>query len=147
MTDATTGMGAGKVTDHDLAKSAPPVAPTGGSERRGSEARAAAPVKGGRAGGRLFPHEESDKFELKLQHAVSGFVDAPRGAVEEADRVLEELAARFTEAVTQRRRTLRGAWQANDPAEGKAGASSTDTEQLRLALRDYRELAERLLRI
>ncbi|MGF0171955.1 hypothetical protein ACWCQZ_05695 [Streptomyces sp. NPDC002285] len=142
MTDATTGMGAGKVTDHDLAKSAPPVAPTGGSE-----ARAAAPAKGGRAGARLFPHDESDKFELKLQHAVSGFVDGPRGAVEEADRVLEELAARFSEAVTQRRRTLRGAWQANDPAEGKAGASSTDTEQLRLALRDYRELAERLLRI
>ncbi|WP_369270748.1 hypothetical protein AB5J55_12525 [Streptomyces sp. R11] len=151
MTDATTGLGAGKVTEHDLAKSAPPVAPTGGRERpggeaRGGEARAAAPAKGGREVARLFPHDESDKFELKLQHAVSGFVDGPRGAVEEADRVLEELAARFTEAVTQRRRTLRGAWQATDPAESKGGASSTDTEQLRLALRDYRELAERLLR-
>ncbi|MFF5482873.1 hypothetical protein ACFY5C_36970 [Streptomyces sp. NPDC012935] len=147
MTDATTGMGAGKVTDHDLAKSAPPVAPTGGSERRGSEARAAAPAKSGREVARLFPHDESDKFELKLQHAVSGFVDGPRGAVEEADRVLEELAARFTEAVTQRRRTLRGAWQTTGPAAEGKGASSTDTEQLRLALRDYRELAERLLRI
>ncbi|WP_328428073.1 hypothetical protein [Streptomyces sp. NBC_00443] len=147
MTDATTGMGAGKVTDHDLAKGTPPVAPTGGRERPGTEARAVAPAKGGREVARLFPHDESDKFELKLQHAVSGFVDGPRGAVEEADRVLEELAARFTAAVTERRRTLRGAWQAAGQGEGERGASSTDTEQLRLALRDYRELAERLLRI
>jgi hypothetical protein len=44
----------------------------------------------------LLPHDESDKFELRLQH------DGPRAAV---------------------------------------------TEQLRLALRDYRELAERLLRL
>ncbi|MFE7272204.1 hypothetical protein [Streptomyces sp. NPDC057623] len=87
----------------------------------------------------LFPHEEADKFGLQLQHAVSGFVDGPRAAVEEADRVLEELAARFSEAVTRRRRTLRGAWQSAD--------EQADTEQLRLALRDYRELAERLLRL
>ncbi|MFI5688257.1 hypothetical protein [Streptomyces sp. NPDC051636] len=92
----------------------------------------------------LVPHEESDKLGLRLQQAVSGFVDGPRDAVEEADRVVEEIAARFTEAVTQRRRTLRMSWQAGD--EGKR-ESATDTEQLRLALRDYRELAERLLRL
>ena len=67
--------------------------------------------------------------------------------MEEADRVLEELAARLTAAVTERRRTLRGTWQAAGQGEGERGSSSTDTEQLRLALRDYRELAERLLRI
>ncbi|WP_078916783.1 hypothetical protein [Streptomyces viridochromogenes] len=87
----------------------------------------------------VFPRDESDKFGLQLQHAVSGFVDGPRAAVEEADQVLEELTARFTEAVTQRRRTLRGTWQSAD--------EQADTEQLRLALRDYRELAERLLRL
>ncbi|MEU5592474.1 hypothetical protein [Streptomyces sp. NPDC020298] len=91
----------------------------------------------------LVPHEETDKLGLRLQQAVSGFVDEPRGAVEEADRVMEEIAARFTEAVTQRRRTLRGSWQSTD---GKHG-STADTEQLRLALRDYRELAERLLHL
>ena len=89
--------------------------------------------------GSLLAHDESDKFSLRLQHAVTGFVDEPRSAVEEADHVLEEVAARFTEAVTKRRATLHGSW------ESKGTDGSDDTEQLRLALRDYRELTERLL--
>jgi hypothetical protein len=56
--------------------------------------------------------------------------------VEEADHVLEELAARFTDAVARRRGTLRTSWQ-----------ETADTEQLRLTLRDYREVTERLLRL
>ncbi|MFJ3894423.1 hypothetical protein [Streptomyces sp. NPDC090083] len=89
--------------------------------------------------GTLLPHDESDKFSLRLQHAVTGFVDEPRSAVEEADHVLEEVAARFTEAVTKRRAALHGSW------ESKGADGADDTEQLRLALRDYRELTERLL--
>lgn len=97
---------------------------------------------------RLLSHDEADKLALRLHHAVSGFVDGPKGAVEEADHVLEEIASRFTEAVTRRRRTLRGAWQSTEGGEGKpTTTTTTDTEQLRLALRDYRELAERLLRV
>ncbi|MER6343830.1 hypothetical protein ACWC10_00755 [Streptomyces sp. NPDC001595] len=89
----------------------------------------------------LLAHSEADKLSARLQHAVSGFVDGPRAAVEEADQVLEEIANRFTDAVTQRRRTLRHSWQETD----EATPGTTDTEQLRLALRDYRELADRLL--
>lgn len=98
----------------------------------------------------LLPHDERDKLELRLQQAVSNFVDRPRAAVEEADRVVEDIAGRFQEAMTERRRTLRRAWQAREAvgeAEPGVAATSGDTEQLRLALRDYRELAERLLRI
>ncbi|WNZ11895.1 hypothetical protein [Streptomyces sp. 11x1] len=93
------------------------------------------------AGSPLLPHDESDKLTLRLQHAVGGFVDEPRSAVEEADHVLEEVTARFTDAMTQRRRTLRNTWETG------ADDRATDTEQLRLALRDYRELTERLLRL
>ncbi|MFF1447174.1 hypothetical protein ACFVYF_03240 [Streptomyces sp. NPDC058274] len=92
-------------------------------------------------GGPLLAHDESDKLALRLQHAVGGFVDGPRTAVEEADQVLEEVAARFTDAITQRRRTLQASWQRAGDSKG----TETDTEQLRLALRDYREMAERLL--
>ncbi|MFI6803704.1 hypothetical protein ACIBO6_01590 [Streptomyces luteogriseus] len=94
----------------------------------------------------LLAHDDSDKLGSQLQHAVAGFVDGPRAAVEEADHVLEEIAARFTEAVTQRRRTLRHSWQSVEGGEGRS-VSSADTEQLRLALKDYRELAERLLHV
>lgn len=95
------------------------------------------------SGSALLPHDESDKLTTRLHHAVGGFVDEPRSAVEEADHVLEEVTARFTDAMTQRRRTLRATWQTGEGDRGPA----TDTEQLRLALRDYRELTERLLRL
>ncbi|MFI7017073.1 hypothetical protein [Streptomyces sp. NPDC050164] len=110
-------------------------APSGFPEREGAS-----------HGTHLLPHDESDKLVSQLHHAVAEFVDAPRAAVEEADHVLEEIAARFTEAVTQRRRTLRHSWQSVEGGEGKP-VSSGDTEQLRLALKDYRELAERLLHV
>jgi hypothetical protein len=96
---------------------------------------------------RLLSHDESDKFALSLQHAVTGFVDAPRDSVEEADHVLEEIAERFTDAMTQRRRTLRMSWQSTEAGATDKPPATTDTEQLRLALRDYRELAERLLHV
>ncbi|MFJ7177460.1 hypothetical protein ACIQXA_13890 [Streptomyces massasporeus] len=123
-----------------------------GTDRLGAEAprgdHGAGPDKVGSAKNRahLLAHDDSDKLGSQLQHAVAGFVDGPRAAVEEADHVLEEIAARFTEAVTQRRRTLRHSWQSVEGGEGRS-VSSADTEQLRLALKDYRELAERLLHV
>ncbi|MFF6782735.1 hypothetical protein [Streptomyces sp. NPDC012510] len=113
----------------------------GGGRGRGEHGKA--PTGGTTAGASLLPHDECDKLSLRLHDAVGGFVDEPRSAVEEADHVLEDVAARFAEAVTQRRRTLRASWHTT--ADDRA--ASTDTEQLRLALRDYRELTERLLRL
>ncbi|MEV8591676.1 hypothetical protein [Streptomyces sp. NPDC052012] len=98
------------------------------------------------AGQRLLPRDDGDKLAAQLQHAVAGFVDTPRDAVREADQVLQELTERVTHAVTERRRTLRRSWQSADTGEGGTTAA-TDTEQLRLALRDYRELAEKLLHV
>ncbi|KUO14186.1 hypothetical protein [Streptomyces sp. DSM 15324] len=92
----------------------------------------------------LLPQEECDELASRMRHAVVGFVDGPRDAVAEADHVLEELAERVTDAVNRRRRTLRGSWQ---PADRESEATAPDTEQLRLALRDYRELSERLLHV
>lgn len=103
----------------------------------------------GADGTRLLPDDHWHTLSEQLQHAVAGFVDAPRDSVEQADHVLEELAARLTDAVTERRRTLRRSWRTADGGEGPDTAvagTGTDTEQLRLALRDYRGLAERLLR-
>lgn len=113
----------------------------GGGEGRREHTKT--PTGGTTAGASLLPHDECDKLSLRLHDAVGGFVDEPRSAVEEADHVLEDVAARFADAVTRRRRTLRASWQTT--ADDRA--TSTDTEQLRLALRDYRELTERLLRL
>ncbi|MBZ3903409.1 hypothetical protein [Streptomyces griseiscabiei] len=105
-----------------------------------------APGRGGApsgSGSSLLSHDESDKLTARLHHAVGGFVDEPRSAVEEADHVLEEATAHLTDVLARRRRTLRAAWHPTDDDR----ATPTDTEQLRLALRDYRELTERLLRL
>ncbi|MFJ9036040.1 hypothetical protein ACIRF8_05570 [Streptomyces sp. NPDC102406] len=83
----------------------------------------------------LVAHEAREDLEGRLRHAVAAFVDEPRASVEEADHVLEDLTTRLTESLAGRRSALRTTWQ----------DSKEDTEQLRLALRDYRETAERLL--
>ncbi|MFD7467648.1 hypothetical protein [Streptomyces tendae] len=126
----------------------PGSAPEPGSTREPGEAAeapsAVTPAGAAGAAGPLLAAGESDRLGRRLHHAVTGFVDAPQASVEEADRVLEEISARFTDAVAHRRRTLRSSWQEAGP---DGGAPSTDTEQLRLALRDYRELADRLMRL
>ncbi|MFE0672526.1 hypothetical protein [Streptomyces sp. NPDC058867] len=109
------------------------------SEPHAGDAHRKSPDKAHDAGTKpLLSREESDKLDLRLQGALSGFIDAPRAAVEEADQLLEELAGRVTEALHQRRDTLRGSWH---------DQTASDTERLRLALRDYRELADRLLHV
>jgi hypothetical protein len=132
--------------------------PRGGSaDTKGAdiEGRAAADAAAGTRTGtgtedraeRMLPLDEYDKFSLRMRHAVGGFVDGPQASVEEADHVLEELAGRFTEAVTRRRRALRTSWQSGGEGKDEGKATASDTEQLRLALRDYREMTERLLRL
>nr|WP_242620686.1 hypothetical protein [Streptomyces sp. BK239] len=170
-TEERTGAGAADPTTGRETRDARDTLPggtsgvTGTEERTGADAdttrtdtpsarpHSAADRSHGPQGSPLLPNEECDELASRLHHAVAGFVDRPRDAVEEADHVLEELAARFTDAVNDRRRTLRGSWQlaegggAQGGRKGDAAATAVDTEQLRLALRDYRELTERLLHV
>ncbi|MFE4856483.1 hypothetical protein [Streptomyces sp. NPDC056670] len=85
----------------------------------------------------VLPPHEREKLQLKLQHAVGGFVDEPRSAVEEAASAVDALTEQIIETLGQRRGALRASWQ--DASGGSA------TEDLRMALREYRRLAERLL--
>ncbi|MFD7167245.1 hypothetical protein [Streptomyces violascens] len=109
-----------------------------GSRQRGSEqaVREAAPSVSADADA-VLPSEERDKLQLRIQHAVGGFVDEPRSAVEEAASAVDALAEQIMETLGRHRGTLRASWQ--DASGGTA------TEDLRLALREYRRLAERLL--
>ncbi|MET9426044.1 hypothetical protein ABZY06_36155 [Streptomyces sp. NPDC006540] len=86
---------------------------------------------------RLLPQDECEGLERRLHQALTGFVDSPRRAVEEAADVLEVTGDRITASLAEHRRTLRHS----------ADAGGDDTEQLRRALQAYREVTERLLRI
>jgi hypothetical protein len=86
---------------------------------------------------------ESEKLTRSLQQAVGCFVDEPRHAVQEADRVLDEATARLAEGIKERRQSLRSTWQGN----GDKSADGSETEDLRIVLRQYRDLVQQLLRI
>ncbi|MEW2632534.1 hypothetical protein AB0903_12950 [Streptomyces sp. NPDC048389] len=84
----------------------------------------------------LLPPDERERLEQRLQHALAGFVDDPRRAVEEAAGILDDTGDRLTASLAEHRRTLRES----------ASAVAGDTEELRIALQRYRETTERLLR-
>lgn len=87
----------------------------------------------------LLPQGAQDKVATRLQQALNNFVESPRQAVEDADSAFDEVATHLTEALAERRRVLRASWQGQD--------TKAETEELRLALRQYREITERLLRM
>ncbi|MFE9534800.1 hypothetical protein [Streptomyces sp. NPDC006691] len=86
---------------------------------------------------RLLPADEREQLAGRLQQAVTSFLDSPRQAVEEADSALTEVVTQLTNALADRQNTLRANWQSQDTRVG--------TEELRVALQQYRETTERLL--
>lgn len=87
----------------------------------------------------LVPSDKADELGLRLQHAINTFPDSPRQALEEAEGAFDEAVAHLMSALTERRHVLHAGWQDQDP-------ESPSTE-LRLALRQYREITQRLLRM
>ncbi|WP_329362127.1 hypothetical protein [Streptomyces sp. NBC_01483] len=87
----------------------------------------------------LVPQGERDKLALRLQGVLSTFVDSPRRAVEEADAAFDDVVTQFIDTLVEQRRVLRTSWEDPD--------TDTQTEELRLALQQYREITERLLQM
>ncbi|MGW8330082.1 hypothetical protein ACWGLE_19545 [Streptomyces sp. NPDC055897] len=87
----------------------------------------------------LLPAGERDKLSVRLQQAVNGFIDSPRHAVEEADGTFDEVVSRLSGALGERQRALRANWQSED--------TQAETEDLRVALQQYREITEQLLQM
>ncbi|MZF55065.1 hypothetical protein GTX53_14670 [Streptomyces sp. SID5594] len=87
----------------------------------------------------LFSADEREKFDARIHQAVAGFVENPRQAVQEADAAFDEVVAGLTKALADRSRLLR--------ADRDGERSDGETEDLRIALQQYRDLTERLVRL
>ncbi|MFD4865117.1 hypothetical protein [Streptomyces sp. NPDC058412] len=87
----------------------------------------------------LLAQSDRDRLILHLQHALGTFVHSPREAVEEADTTFAEATTRVTAALVERRRAIGSTHQAR--------GAEAETEDLGLALRQYREITLRLLRM
>jgi hypothetical protein len=86
----------------------------------------------------LFTDDQVARFRGEWQDLQAEFVDSPQQAVQQADalvaQVMQTLAATFAE----HKRTLEGQWTRGEEVQ---------TEDLRLALRQYRSFFQQLLAV
>lgn len=80
-------------------------------------------------------------LDRRWQVVQASFVDEPRTAVEDADTLVGETVDQLHEVLATRRSRLAAAWSSD------AGGEPASTENLRLALRDYRDFFRGLLEI
>jgi hypothetical protein len=88
--------------------------------------------------GPLFSGNEANELRARWDAIQVGFVDEPRGAVEQADTLVATTMKRLAEVFAAERSKLEGQWDQGE---------NVSTEDLRLALRRYRSFFGRLLSV
>ncbi|MGB2662481.1 MAG: hypothetical protein WAK48_00665 [Candidatus Acidiferrum sp.] len=86
----------------------------------------------------LFPSSEANDLRGRWDAVQVGFVDEPRGAVEQADNLVASTMKRLAEIFAEERGRLESQWDQGE---------NVSTEDLRLALRRYRSFFSRLLSV
>ena len=94
----------------------------------------------GHAGGEtaLFDPAAARDFQTRWQTIQVAFVDEPKGAVQQADQLVEEVLSGLQASFSRERKALEQAW---------SGGNEASTEDLRQAIRRYRSFFNRLLNI
>ncbi|GAB3212601.1 hypothetical protein ACQEU5_23670 [Marinactinospora thermotolerans] len=110
--------------------------PSGSSQEPEQEMAGARPEGGEDAGARLFTPEEVDRFRSQWRDVQGDFVDSPRDAVHDADRLVGEIMDSLTAKFSEHKRRLEEQWSSGGEPE---------TEELRVALRRYRTFLDQLL--
>jgi hypothetical protein len=87
----------------------------------------------------LFASNEAQDFRTRWEKIQIGFVDEPRTSVEQADQLVATVIQRLAQVFADERNKLESAWG--------QGGDSVSTEDLRMALRRYRSLFDRLLTV
>ncbi len=83
----------------------------------------------------LVPQGDVVDLRTRWEAIQQGFVDDPQAAVGDADRLVREVLDTLARTFEEQREGLEGQWKDGQP----------DTEQLRSALRRYRDFFDRLL--
>jgi hypothetical protein len=78
------------------------------------------------------------------QQAAAEFVDDPRAAVADAAELVEQTAQTLIGALQQRQRQMRGQWETGTNGSVDSASGASDTEELRLLMRNYRSLFNQL---
>jgi len=89
-------------------------------------------------GAELFAPDDRSELEQRWSEIQTRFVDEPRGAVEEANALVDDLMNRLMSSFSEERSRLEDQWDRGD---------DVTTEDLRTALQKYRAFFGRLLEI
>ncbi|MGE5376490.1 MAG: hypothetical protein ACM3XO_15640 [Bacteroidota bacterium] len=84
----------------------------------------------------LFADNTAENFRTRWLAIQSRFVDDPKASVKEADDLVADVIQGITSSFADRRGTLEKNWN---------GGGNASTEDLRLALKQYRSFFDRLL--
>ena len=84
----------------------------------------------------LFDEAATGDLRRRWDGIQTGFVDEPRGSVEQADALVAECMQRLADTFARERQGLEQQWSRGD---------DVSTEDLRVALRRYRSFFDRLL--
>jgi len=83
----------------------------------------------------LVPDDLAVDFKARWDVIQQGFVDDPRSAVSEADKLVDDVLKRLSDTFDQQHHSLEGQWADGEPS----------TEDLRGALQRYRTFFQRLV--
>ena len=86
----------------------------------------------------LLAEREASGLRSEWDTVMASFIDDPRTAVEDADKLVSEAIQRVTQVFTEERSKLGQKW---------SDSKDASTEDLRHSLQDYRALFSRLLSI
>ena len=85
----------------------------------------------------LFEDKDLSGYRGRWDEIQTGFVDEPKQAVEEADELVADLVRQITASFSESRSKLERQWSEGEEAS---------TEDLRVALMQYRSFFNRLLK-
>jgi hypothetical protein len=117
---------------HTAEQLEPTAEPTAGT----ADSTAAAPATS--TGQDLFADNELAGLRARWDNVQAGFVDDPRECVKQADGLVTVVVEQLTVGFTQARSRLEEQWDRGEEAS---------TEDLRVALKRYRDFFERLLAV
>lgn len=86
----------------------------------------------------LFTSEEVDQFRTEWRGLQSDFVDSPRDAVQHADQLVAQVIQSLATTFADHKKSLESQWSKGEEVE---------TEELRVALRQYRAFFDKLLTV
>ncbi|WP_369830662.1 hypothetical protein [Mycobacterium sp. ACS1612] len=124
--------------DPSQVQAAPMTAPAESTQQQSVEPEPSPAGPENSTGGSLFADNDRSGLRTRWDDVQAGFVDDPKDCVQKADALVADVVQQLTTGFSEARARLEAQWARGEDAS---------TEDLRQALKRYREFFERLLSV